>query len=332
MNLRQLRYFCEVVDAGNARAAAQRLFVAPTAISMQLSQLEQRLGGPLFDRGSRPMSLTPLGRFFYPKAKQLLSDARQLESQAQAMAAGNLGWLSIGFTRSTLFSILPEAVRVMQSSYPQVRIELVEVLSAHQPASLRSGAIHIGLARVLGTYIREPDLAYTELFDDPLVAAVPVQHPLARRNRLKAADLDELPYISFPKDAHSHFSHQVIALLQAAGATPRIAHEAKEIHTALALVAAGLGATVVGASVATNNRADVRFLPIVNLEAQSTVLVVHKRDDPNLLVQSLLGVLGAQVLAASSAASVTAGPTQGKGGEQGGTVPRPSGNERGEAA
>ncbi|MEJ7932451.1 LysR family transcriptional regulator [Ramlibacter sp. AN1015] len=294
MNLRQLRYFCEVVEAGNARAAAQRLFVAPTAISMQLSQLEERLGGPLFDRASRPMALTPLGRFVYPKARQLLFEANDLESQAQGMAAGNLGWLSIGFTRSTLFSILPEAVRVMQASYPRVRIELAEVLSAHQPASLRSGAIHVGLARVLGPTSREPDLQYDELFDDPLVAAVPLQHPLAARKSLRAADLDALPYISFPKDANSHFSRQIMALLQAAGASPHMAHEAKEIHTALALVAAGLGATVVGRSVAANNRADVRFLPIRNLQAHSTVLAVHKRGDTNLLVGSFLEVLRAQ--------------------------------------
>ena len=68
MNLRQLRYFCEVVDAGNARAAAEKLFVAPTAISMQISQLEELLGGSLFDRRTRPMTLTPLGQFVYPKA------------------------------------------------------------------------------------------------------------------------------------------------------------------------------------------------------------------------------------------------------------------------
>ena len=83
MNLRQLRYFCETVDAGHARAAAQRLYVAPTAISMQLAQLEESLGGRLFDRASRPMALTPLGEFVYPKARELLASAARLEREAR---------------------------------------------------------------------------------------------------------------------------------------------------------------------------------------------------------------------------------------------------------
>ncbi|MGV3570819.1 MAG: LysR family transcriptional regulator [Ramlibacter sp.] len=302
MNLRQLRYFCEVVDAGNARAAAARLFVAPTAISMQLAQLEEQLGGRLFDRASRPMALTPLGQFVYPKAKELLAAAARLETEAKGIAAGNLGWLGIGFTRSTLFSVLPEAVRAMQAAYPNVHIELVEVLTEHQPDSLRSGAIHVGVARTMGPFTREPDLAYTELFDDPLVGAVPLQHPLAAREALVAADFDTLPYIGYPKDANSHFSRQVLALLQAAGARPRMGHDAKEIHTALGLVAAGLGATVVGRSVSANNRTDVRFLPITDLREPSRVLAVRKANAPNLLADAFLQVLLAQVPGALGAA------------------------------
>lgn len=302
MNLRQLRYFCEVVDAGNARAAAGKLFVAPTAISMQLAQLEGELGGLLFDRASRPMALTPLGQFVYPKAKELLTAAGRLEAEAKGIAAGNLGWLGIGFTRSTIFSVLPEAVRAMQASFPNVHIELVEVLTEHQAASLRSGAIHLGLARVIGPFTREPDLAYAELFEDPLVAAIPLQHPLAAQSELRAADFDTLPYIGYPKDASSGFSRQVLALLQAAGARPQMRQDAKEIHTALGLVAAGLGATVVGRSVAGNNRTDVRFLPIADLREPSRVMMVRKAKTPNALVDAFVQILRAQVPAAGAPA------------------------------
>jgi LysR family transcriptional regulator, benzoate and cis,cis-muconate-responsive activator of ben and cat genes len=294
MNLRQLRYFCEVVDAGNAKAAAERLFVVPTAVSMQLSQLEADLGGRLLDRGSRPMALTPLGQFVYPKAKELLSLSARLETEAKGIAAGNRGWLGIGFTRSTIFSVLPEAVREMQAAFPNVRIDLVEVLTEHQPASLRSGAIHVGISRVLGAFAREPQLQYVELFDDPLVAAIPLQHPLAARTALRAADFDALPYISYPKDANSHFSRQVIALLQAAGARPQVGYEAKEIHTALGLVAAGLGTTVVGRTVAANNRTDVRFLPVADLAVKSRLLAVRPQGGEHRLVDAFLDILKAR--------------------------------------
>lgn len=295
LNIRQLRYFCEVVDAGSARAAAETLFIAPTAISMQMSQLEELLGGALFDRGSRPMALTPLGQFVYPKAKELLAAADRLEFEAKGIAAGNLGWLAIGFTRSTIFSILPEAVRSMLAAYPNVRIELMEILTEEQPAALRGGLIHLAIARTLGHYTREPDLHYTELFDDPLVAAVPIQHPLAKRKSLVAKDLETLPYVSYPKVANAHFSRQVLNHLEQAGAKVQVGHEAKEIHTALGLVAAGLGATVVGKSVASNNRTDVWFTPIRDLKICSKVLAVRKANVEQPLIENFIGKLRALV-------------------------------------
>lgn len=295
MNLRQLRYFCEVVQAGSARAAAGKLFVAPTAISMQLTQLEEALGGQLLDRTSRPMALTPLGEFVYSKARELLNAATRLEREACGMAAGKFGWLGIGFTRSVIFSVLPEAVRSMQAAFPEVRIDLVEILTEDQPASLRSGAIHLGVARVIGDFSMESDLTYSDLFDDPLVAAVPIQHALATQEMVTASELECLPYITYPGNAGSQFSRQVLSLLAAAGSKPRIGHEAKEIHTALSLVAAGLGTTVVGRSVAINNRTDIRFLPITDITMHCRVIAIRKADSEHLLSESFLGILRGQL-------------------------------------
>jgi LysR family transcriptional regulator, benzoate and cis,cis-muconate-responsive activator of ben and cat genes len=295
MNLKQLKYFCEVVDAGNARIAAEKLFVAPTAISMQISQLESLLGGPLFDRASRPMALTQLGQFVYPKAKELLFTSKRLELEAKGMAAGNLGWLGIGFTRSSIFSILPEAVRAMQAEFPNVRIDLLEILTEEQSASLLSGVIHIGIARTLGAFSREPDLHYTELFEDPLVAALPIGHTLASKDSLIAKDLEALSFVSYPKTANSYFARQILAILEVAGASLHVSHEAKEIHTALGLVAAGLGATIVGQSVAKNNRTDIRFIPIADVYARSKVLAVRKTNITYPLVDIFLAKLFEQV-------------------------------------
>lgn len=288
LNLRQLRYFCEVVEAGNARTAAQKLFVAPTAISMQISQLEESIGGPLFDRSCRPMALTQLGQFVYPKARELLSATVRLEIEAKGIAEGNLGWLGIGFTRSTIFSILPEAVRAMQAAFPNVRIDLLEILTEEQPTALRGGVIHLAIARTLGHFKREPDLHYTELFEDPLVAAVPIQHSLAKRKSLVAKDLEALPYVSYPKVTNAHFSRQVLHHLEEAGAKVRIGHEAKEIHTALGLVAAGLGITVVGQSVAFNNRTDVQFVALKGIKVRSKVLAVRKGDGTQPLIETFI--------------------------------------------
>jgi DNA-binding transcriptional LysR family regulator len=295
MNLKQLKYFCEIVEAGSARAAAQRLFVAPTALSMQLSQLEAHLGGALLDRATRPMCLTALGQFFYPKAKALLLDFAHLEVEARGVAAGTSGWLAIGFTRSTIFSILPEAVQAMQIALPDVQIDLLEILTEEQPAALHSGTIHVGIARVLGDFDRDPSLQYVPLFEDPLVVALPTNHPLATCTSVSVKDLQGLPYVSYPKVANAHFSRQVLFYLAQGDTRIDVRHEAKEIHTALGLVAAGLGVTVVGRSVAANNRADVRFIPIVDFPIVSQVMAILNQTTPNTLMQTFLSYLQAQV-------------------------------------
>ena len=291
MNIKQLRYFCEVVDAGNANIAAKNLFVAPTAISMQINLLEDELGGKLFDRASRPMTLTTLGLFFYPKAKLLLSDASQLVDEAKEIAAGNLGWLSIGFTRSTIFSVLPEAVRQMKSKYPEIKIELIEILSEHQPEALRKGTIHIGLSRVIGPYRKEEDARYTSIIEDSMYAAISIDHPLAKKKYVKACDFNNIPYIMYPKDPNSDFGRQTLRILENSGASPKIGYEAIEIHTALGLVAAGLGITMVGGTVTKNNRTDICFLPIKDVTAKASIFTVQSANTENYLSEEFLTIL-----------------------------------------
>ena len=291
MNLRQLRYFCEVVEAGSATHAAERLHVAPTAISMQLGQLEAHLGGELFDRSRRPMEPTPLGRFFYPRAKELLLQAARLDDEAKGLATGSHGWLGIAFTRSATFSVLPRAIRQFRAAYPQVQLDLVEALSEYQPAQLRQGRIEIGLSRFIGPCEAPPDLRHAVTLDDPLVAALPLHHPLAGRTSLRAAELADIPFILYPKDPISPFGQQIVAALKAAGAEPAVAYSAVEIYTALSLVAAGLGATLVARSIAENNRTDVVFLPVDDIATSTTVVAVTRADEKSRLVSAFLDIL-----------------------------------------
>lgn len=291
MNLKLLKVFCEIVEAGSASAAAARLHIAATAISMQMAQLEESVGGKLFDRSKRPMGLTTLGDFLYPKARELLLSAAQMHMEAQGIATGNLGWLSIGFVRSTIFSVLPGAVREMCSKFPDVRIDLVEILSEHQAQSIRSGTIHIGISRQIGAYMEDRDMAYTTLLDDPLVAAVPVHHPLSKKKFLRSSDLDSLPFICFPKDPYSTFSRQSLDYLRNCGGAPVVGYEAKEIHTALGLVAAGLGATLVGKTVAVNNRSDVCFIPFKGPQMNTQVFALVSRSVEQPVVQRFLSIL-----------------------------------------
>ncbi|HWQ07606.1 MAG TPA: LysR family transcriptional regulator, partial [Holophaga sp.] len=281
------------VEAGTVVQAAKRLFVAPTAITMQVAQLEAELGGPLFDRRRRPMALTSLGEFFHPRAKELLDQSRSLEDETRGIAAGNRGWIGIGFTRSTIFSVVPRAVRAFREAFPEVQVELVELLAEHQPAQLRSGRIQVGISRYIGPFEPPADIACELLCEDPFVAALPGGHPLAEGPSVSLPDLAGLPFISYPKDPQSSYAQRVLGLLRAAGLEPRVGYQAIELHTALGLVAAGLGFTLTGASVAEHNRTDVAFVPIRGLDAASRLFAVTRQGEENKLVQAFLRTLAA---------------------------------------
>jgi DNA-binding transcriptional LysR family regulator len=291
MNLRQLTYFCETVDAGSVVQAAARVFVAPTAISMQISQLEAQLGGELFDRSRRPMELTPLGHYFYPRARELLADAARLQQAAQGMAAGHGDLLAIGYTRSSIFSVLPRAIRAFRKSRPGVQLELLTMLSEHQPAQLASGRIHIGISRFLGAFAPAEGLVCTKVLDDPFVVALPPGHRLGKRRALRVADLDAVPLITYPKDPLSRFGSESVRLLLKAGGHPVVAQEAMDIHSALGLVASGLGYCLVGRSVMRGSRDDVSFMPLAGVDAATTLVAVTRANERNALAQEFAQVL-----------------------------------------
>lgn len=291
MNFRQLRYFCEVARCGTLTRAAEQLHVASTAISMQISQLEAELGGELFDRNTKPMALTPLGLFFLPRAREILSQGLRLEQDAKDLASGKSGWMGVGFVRSMIYSVLPDAIRQFRERHPDVKLELVELLSERQPEHLRNGRIHIGLSRLEHVQVAPTGLCHSHLFDDAFVAAVSAHHPLADQTSVTLAQLAELQMISFPKDPSSTYALHVQSTLKKAGAVMRVGHEAIEIHTALGLVAAGLGFAIVGASVAHRGPSDVVFLPLSELHARTSVVAVTRENEYSPHVASMMEIL-----------------------------------------
>lgn len=288
MNLRQLRYFCEIVEAGSAAAAAARLHVAPTALSMQMGQLEEDLGGELFDRSRRPMDLTALGRYFHPRAKTLLAETRHLHEEARAVAAGDSGVLAVGYTRSTIFSVLPSAIRDFNASHSKVKIEMLSMLSEHQHVELQSGRIQIGVSRYLGAVEPVEGLEFRHLMDDPFVVALPVTHPLAKRKSLRAKDLNMAGLITYPKDPMSRFAEHTLALLRSSDGQSAVAYEATDIHTALGMVASNLGFCLVGRSVSRGSRGDLAFVPIPDLKDQAAVFAVTRAGETSKVVTAFV--------------------------------------------
>lgn len=237
------------------------------------------------------MELTALGRYFHPRAKALLAEAKHLQDEARGVAAGRSGVLAVGYTRSTIFSILPNAIQAFPASHPNVKIELIGLLSEHQHAELLSGRIQVGVSRYLGLVAPVEELEFTRLLDDPFVVALPATHRLAKRKSLRAADLDPAGFITYPKDPQSRFAEHTIALLRSVGNESPVAYEASDIHTALGMVASHLGFCLVGRSVGRGSRRDLAFVPVTNLKDKAAVFAVTKAGEASKLVSAFVDTL-----------------------------------------
>jgi len=258
---------------------------------MQIAQLEDELGGALFDRKTRPWELTTLGKFVFPRAKDLLRQGARLEEEARGLATGLHGWISIGFITSTMCSLLPTAVRAFSAVFPDVKIDLLQLQTDEQPEQLRNGRIHLGLSRFYTSFECPEDLAQTLLSKEPFLMVLPGNHPLAERPLINLPDLLATPFIHYPKDPCIRHSQDLLPMMMKAGFRPQIGQVANEVHAAMGLVAAGLGFTLIPASLAVNTRSDVAFIPIADMASETSLVAFTLADQDSKLVKAFLDIL-----------------------------------------
>lgn len=178
-SIRQLRYFVEIAQSGSFSAAAERLYIAQSALSRQIKELEHQLGTPLFERTARQPRLTSAGLAFLDRAQRLLADLDQAERLAQEIGQGLRGSLRLNHS-----STVPLTGRLLASlgSYlnnnPGVSLEIAQQSSEAQLEDIAEGRLELGLLR-LPVLRQHQDVEIHALFSEPLLLAVAADHPLA---------------------------------------------------------------------------------------------------------------------------------------------------------
>jgi len=285
MDLRHLRYFVMVARERNFTRAAELLHVTQPPLSRQIQQLEDDLGTRLFERESRPVALTPAGRLFYEHAVQVLDRVDEMRAMMKRFVEAEQPGFVIGFVASTLYGSLPDVIRRFRASAPEVDVRLVEMTTLEQIAALKEGRIDVGFGRV-----RFDDAAIlrTVVRDEPLVVAFPSDHPLAKRGQVSLRDLVSEPLIVYPRTPRPSYADQVLSVFRDHGLTPRIAHEVRELQTAIGLVAAQAGLCIVPESVQRLRRDDVIYLPLEEQDARSPIIISQRASDRSSNVAKLL--------------------------------------------
>lgn len=289
---RQLRYFVEIVDAGSFSQAAERLFIAQSALSRQVREMEQALQVPLLERDARPLAMTPAGRSLYADARRILASLADAMARAAHAQRGTDGCLQLLHSSSVpLTAAMLALLRTHTHDHPGVAIEVSQASSEHQALDIDEGRADLGLARA-PILRRRAALHYQPLYEEALVLAVPAGHTLAGREQACVADLRHEPFIATPHLERGGLGHAVAELCRAHGFAPQAAPVRSRKWAQLSLVQGGLGIAVVPASMGALAPAGVCVRPLADPGCTSTVLALW-RHDATPLVQRFASALRA---------------------------------------
>ncbi len=287
MELRHLRYFVAVAEELHFGKAARRLHLSQPPLSQQIRALEDELGLKLLERTRRKVDLTEAGRLFLPEARRVLAQAEQAMRIAKEASAGKRGRLDVGFVTSAAYSILPGLIRNVRREMPDLDLGLREMNPARQLEALDRGEIHAGLLRLP---LAECCLASAIVLDEPLLAALPVDHRLAARKKIDLHQLRDDPFILFRRSHGPGLHDTVMRLCAGSGFSPRVAHETDEMQSVLAYVAGGLGVSLVPRSLTSFHRDHITYRPFKPTGATAPLALVWRRDAVGPLLDRFLSV------------------------------------------
>jgi DNA-binding transcriptional LysR family regulator len=284
----QLRCFVAVAEELHFGRAAVRLNMTQPPLSRQIQVLERIIDAPLLERTSRAVRLTPAGRSFLPEARRILKLAASASSTAKRIAAGKTGGIKIGFTAGAAYSFLPQLVTAMQRRIPELELSLKELVSIDQLEALGSGEIDVGLLR---PPVARPELDAIRVVAEPLVAAIPASHPLAKKPSLSLKDIDNQPFVMYAPYESRYFYDLLVGEFARANVLPRYVQELSQIHSILSLVRTGLGIAVVPQAAASLRMEGIVLLPLRIKSAKPVELfLVWRRDGDNPLLAAIVDV------------------------------------------
>ncbi len=287
IELRHLRSFVAVAEELHFGRAAQTLGIAQPPLSQQIKRLEERLGVQLLRRSRRHVELTDVGAVLLGEARELLAHAARVGDAVRRAAAGTAGTIHMGFVGSAAHEVLPTLLRRLREDSPDARVVPIELATTEQVAAIAAGAMDAGLLRMP---ISSAEVATRALVEEQLVIALPDFHPLAHRRRLPLASLAGEPFVLWGRQLNPLFHDEVISACHDAGFSPNVAQEATGMPTIVSLVAAGLGVSLVPASMERQRTDGVVYIPLQGRGVRIAIALAWRRERPSPLVQTLVRV------------------------------------------
>lgn len=277
MELRQLEYFVAVAEEASFTRAAARCRVAQPGVSAQVRRLEDELGEALLDRSGRTVRPTEVGAAVLPHARAALAAVAGVRQTIDELTGLTRGRVAVGMVVACGSLDLPAMLADFHRHHPQVEISLAEDNSDRMLAALLHGDLDLALVGLAGP---PPAGIETEIvIDEPLVAAVAHDDPLAGRTRITLEAVRERTLISLPRGTGLRTC--LDDACASAGIAPRIALEASNLEVLVELAAQGLGIAILPASTAAEHREQLHALTVTRPRLQSALALAWRGGTGN---------------------------------------------------
>ncbi|GAA4091960.1 LysR family transcriptional regulator [Actinomadura miaoliensis] len=263
MDLTTVRWFLAVADHGHVTNAAAELRVSQPGLSRAVARLERELRVPLFDRVGRTVVLSRYGEVFAEHARRLVAEEEAARRALAQAADPDRGEVSLAFLHTQGPSFVPDLIRRFRERHPGVSFRLHQDRAGLVAAAVREGRSDLGITSPRPD---DPELEWGPLVTERLRLAVPATHRLARRRRVRVADVGDEPLVGLRRGAGLRTISE--ELFAEAGIRPEIVVEAEELGTVRGLVAAGLGVAIVPPA---DDPPGVRHVPLDDPGATRTI-------------------------------------------------------------
>ncbi|TDR84505.1 LysR family transcriptional regulator [Enterovirga rhinocerotis] len=290
MDQRKLRYFVAVAEELHVGRAARRLNMAQPPLTRLIQQLEADMGSALFVRTRKGVQLTNAGSVLLDEARNLLLLASRAKERTRMAGLGRSGRLDIGVFGSNML-VVPDLLLHFTRSYPDVDLAFHAMNKQEQLQALYDRRTTIGF-NFLG--LKLAGISNEKVRSEPLVVAMPATDPLADRPSVRLAEVAERPFVVPASGPRPNLLDFVFALCLEAGFRPRISQEVADSVTAVALVAAGFGVSLVPQATWALQLANVVFKPLDHDRPASVDLhCIYRTDDTSLVLKAFLETIEA---------------------------------------
>jgi DNA-binding transcriptional LysR family regulator len=298
MELRHLRYFIAVAEEKHMTRAAERLGIQQPPLSMQIRALEQELDAQLFRRQPRGVELTEAGQAFLEQARSILDQVDRAVATTRRTARGEEGRVVVGFTSSAPFHpFVPRVLRAFRDAAPLVSVVLEESGSSELVQALRNEEID-------AAFIRSPvadvvGLTVRPLLEEQMLVALPTGHIFARRSSfsrsvlLPLSELANETFVLYKRPGGPGLYDTIIAACKSAGFSPRVGQEAPRIISTLNLVAAGIGVSIVPASLQRLQMDGIVYRKLEDMpQLRAPLILACRRGENAAAVQRFIDLVG----------------------------------------